>query len=138
MSILAADILDHLESLGLIGGATGWARAAEYLPPSPDKVIAVFETPGLEPEVISADSTEAAYDRPGFQIRARGDVFGYAAMRLKMAAIYTALHGIEITGSTNADGYLLIRAVQSAPFPIGLDEKSRPGATWNFIAIKDR
>lgn len=138
MTTLAVDILDTLEAAGLIGGVTGWARAAEYLPPSPDKVVAVFETPGLPPEVVSEGSTETAYDIPGFQVRARGDVHGFAAMRDKLAAIYIELHGTAIAAQTDRPGYLFVRAVQSAPMSLGLDEKSRPGATWNFVAIKER
>lgn len=138
MAILATDIVDFLAGLGLIDGATGWTSAKEYMPPSPDKIIAVFETPGLEPEIVSEGVTETAYDQPGFQIRARGAAHGYAAMRDKLTAIFAALHGVSITGTTNNAGYLLVRAVQSAPMNLGHDEKSRPEATWNFLTVRER
>ena len=137
MSLLT-DVLDHLAAEGLIDGATGWTGSAGYLPPTPDKVIAVFETPGDPPEMISVGSTEQAYDAPGFQIRGRGAAMGYEALREKMGAIFLALHDSTLSPATGEPAYVLVRAVQSGPLPLGLDENDRPGMTWNFTALRER
>ena len=137
MSLLN-DVLDYLTDLGLVGGSTGWSTAASYLPPTPDRVIAVFETPGLAPELVKTGSVETAYDWPGFQVRGRGTKFDYAALRTKMGEIFRALHGSELAPVTGDPAYVLVQAVQSGPLPLGLDETDRPGLTWNFTAIRER
>lgn len=133
MALLVTEVLDYLEAQGIVAGATGWTRAAGYLPPDPDKVVAVFATPGNPPEIVRDGSTETAYDEPGFQVRGRGEVFGYSDLETKMRAIYTSLHGVAI-----AANYVLVRANNSAVLPLGLDEKGRPGMTWNFSAVRER
>lgn len=136
--MLITDVLDFLEDLNLVGGATGWRRAAGFLPPSPDRVIAVFETTGLEPELVRVGSTEQAYDNPGFQVRGRGAEWGYADLRDRMGKIYRALHGSELAPATGAPAYVYVHAVQSGPLTLGLDDSNRPGMTWNFIAMRER
>lgn len=136
--MLVTDVLDFLEDEGLIGGETGWGRAAGYLPDSPNQMIAVFETPGALPESKSASSIETEYDEPAFQVRGRGDKFGYEALRTKMGAIYRALHGSELSPASGDPVYVFVYARQSGPFPLGLDENNRPGLTWNFTALRER
>ncbi len=139
MALLITDILDFLVAEEIIGGATGWGEFAGYLPPTPDKVIVVFETPGLIPEIVKVGSSEQAYDEPGFQIRGRGDGFDYGPLREKMGEVYRALHDADMDTVTTGDPqYVLIRAVQSGPLPLGLDNASRVGMTWNFEAMRER
>lgn len=138
MARLITDVLSYLEDQGLIGGATGWTGAAGYLPPSPDQIIAVFETPGLEPETAPGGSSETEYDLPGFQVRGRGSVFGYAALRDKMGAVFRALHDSDLAPASGDPQYVFVQAVQSGPLPMGLDEVNRPGLTWNFVAMRER
>ena len=138
MALLITDVLDFLVAEGLIGGATGWAQAAGYIPPEGDKVIAVFETAGLVPEVVKAGSDEQAYDDPGFQIRGRGAEFGYDELRQKMGAVYRSLHGSTLGPTTGDPAYVFVYGVQSGPLPLGLDDKSFPHLTWNFIAMRER
>ena len=133
MALMATEILDFLAAEGLIGGATGWARAATYLPPSPDQVIAVFSTPGDPPEITPSGSAETAYDEPGFQVRGRGAEFGAEALENKMWAVYRALHDGDVGGN-----YVLVRAVQSGPMMMGYDASGRPEMTWNFSVIRER
>ena len=131
---LLGDVIAYLVSLGLIDGTTGWTGYKGYLPPSPDSVIVVYETPGADPELVGIDSEEIEYDDPGFQIRGRGPVHGYDALRGKMGAIYRALHGSTL----GSPFYVQVRSTQSGPMPMGLDDKSRPGMTWNFVAMRRR
>lgn len=128
---LLTEILDYLQTQGVIAGATGWARAASELPPDPDKVICVYETPGPAPELEKASGVQE-YDEPGFQVRGRGDAFGYEALRTKMGEVYAALHGAQPTS------YIYIEAVQSGPMPMGKDASGRPHLTWNFRAMRER
>lgn len=138
MALLITDVLNFLVSEGIIEGATGWTRGAGYLPPDPDQVIAVFETPGLVPEVVKTGSTEQAYDNPGFQIRGRGGEFGYDALRQKMGQVFRTLHESVLAPTSGDPLYVIVTAVQSGPLPIGLDEESRPGLVWNFTAMRER
>ncbi len=138
MALLITDVLDFLVAEGIIGGATGWTRGAAYLPPDPDQIIAVFETTGLVPEVVKTGSTEQSYDNPGFQVRGRGTEFGYEALRIKMGQVYRTLHGSALGPASGDPMYVIVTAVQSGPLPIGLDDESRPGLTWNFIAMRER
>ena len=138
MALLITDVLDYLEAQSLIGGVTGWTRAAGYLPPSPDQVVAIFETPGEVPEVVPEGSTEQAYDVPGFQVRARGGEFGYSALRTKIGAIYRSLHGSTLSPTTGDPGYVYVYGVQSGPLPMGNDGNNRPELVWNFVAMRER
>ncbi len=138
MALLVTDVLDFLQAEGLIAGATGWERAASGLPPEPDKVIVVFESGGFPPELKPVGSAETEYDEPTFQVRGRADKFGYGALRAKMGAIYLALHGSELAPASGDPAYVLVRAMQAGPFPLGLDKNDRPGLTWNFTALRER
>jgi len=138
MALLITDVLDFLVSEGVIGGATGWDQFAGYLPPDPDQVIVVFETPGLIPAIRKDGSTELEYDEPGFQIRGRSNKFDYEALRIKMGEVFRSLHGSDLSPATGDPTYVIVRAVQSGPLPLGLDDESRNGMTWNFEAMRER
>lgn len=135
---LITDVIDFLEDEGLIGGETGWAGYEGYLPPEPDQVIVVFETGGFPPEVKRNGSTEQEYDEPTFQILGRGDGFGNAALRDKMGTVYRALHDSELSPASGDPQYVFVYALQSGPFPLGLDDNDRPRLTWNFKALRER
>lgn len=138
MTLMVDDVLDFLVAEGLVGGATGWTVAYGHLPPTPDQVIAVFETPGLPPEAAPAGSTETEYDEPGFQIRGRGATFGMAALRILMGQIYRALHKSSLAPATGDPAYVFVFAEQSGPLTLGLDDDSRPSLTWNFRCMRER
>lgn len=138
MALLIDDVFDFLTARGLIGGSSGWAGFCGFLPPDPDKVIAIYETPGEAPDNFSAGSVPSQYDRPSFQVRGRGDVHGYEALRLKMGAIYRALHNSELTPATGDPVYTFVFSEQSGPHHLGLDDSSRPELTWNFRAMRQR
>ncbi len=138
MANLIDDVLDFLESEVLVAGATGWTRAASWMPPDPDQIVAVYETPGTAPEQIRDGSTEQAYDDVGFQVRIRGAAHGYEAAREQIGKIYRALHGSSLAPATGDPAYLIVHATQSGPMPLGLDENERPGMTWNFRTMRER
>lgn len=127
MSLLD-DIGAKLTSDGVVGGATGWTLGKSYLPPSPDQVVALFETAGPE-----ADQTEGTrYDEPTFQVRARGATFEYDQLRDKMTEVFNSLNDATIAG------FVFVFAVQSGPLPLGYDENNRPELSWNFATMKQR
>ena len=139
MSLLLTDVTAFLVSEGLIEGATEWVKKSGHMPSSPDKVIVVYETGGFPPESAPDSSDETEYDEPTFQVRGRGVAFGYEELRTKMGAIYRALHGSELAPASGDPVYVYVYAIQSGPFPLGLDKvDDRPEMTWNFKALRER
>lgn len=135
---LLDDIGDHLVAALVVGGATGWTLAKGFMPPSPDKVVALFETPGLEAGHVPDLGSEEAFDQPGLQVRVRGSAFDYATARTKIQEAFEALHGNEPVVTSGEPLIVYINAVQSAPLPMGLDGSNRPEMTWNFIMMRQR
>lgn len=128
MSILD-DMGTHLADNSIVSGATGWTLAKSYQPATPDKVLTIYETGGPAP-----DQTQGTgHDFPTFQVRGRGEEFGYEALRTKMQEVFDSLNDAAISG------YVYIFAAESAPIPIGYDKNSnRPVLVWNFKAMKAR
>lgn len=125
---LLDDIGTALTTASVVGGATGWTLAKGFEPVSPDAVVTVYETGGGEPD--QSDGTK--YDVPTFQIRVRGDAFGYSAARTKMNDVFAALNDATISG------YVYVFSRQSGPIPLGHDGKTRPLLTMNFHAMRNR
>lgn len=119
-------LLEDIETFLTNAGVTaGWTLYKSVMPPSPDKVIALFETGGWMPQTAS--------DFPvlTFQVRVRAEEFGYAAARAKMEAILHALHNANITG------YVYCFAMQSAPNFLGYDQQgNRPDLSLNFRLMR--
>lgn len=135
---LLDSIADHLEDEGIGGGLTGWAIYKSILPASPDKAIAIFETPGETPEIVSEGSSEIKYVNPGIQIRVRGLKFNYEEARLKIMEIFKALHGAEPTTNPGEPEYVYVYAIGSGPLPMGLDTSERPELSWNFRVMREQ
>lgn len=115
-------IHDFLETQTIAGGATGWELYKGFLPDTADKSVAIFESPGLVPE---NDSTNTSF-YPAFQVRVRGDAFGYEVARAKMQEIRGILNDANITN------LVYVYANQSGPTPLGNDGNDRPNFTLNF------
>ena len=71
-------------------------------------------------------------------MRGRGVAFGHSDLRTKMGAVYRTLHGSALAPATGDPAYVIVRAVQSGPMPMGLDSANRPEMTWNFTALRER
>jgi len=128
MTALLDDIGTALTTASVVGGATGWALAKAFEPPTPNRVVSVYETGGGEPD--QTDGTK--YDSPTFQVRVRGDEFGYSDARDKMDDVFAALNDATISG------YVYVFARQSGPIPLGHDGNTRPLMTLNFQALRER
>ncbi len=125
---LLDDIGAHLVSENVVDGATGWALAKGFEPPSPDKVVTLYELPGDEPD--QTDGTK--YDLPALQVRVRGDEFGYDAARTQLQTVFAALNDATITG------YVYVYANQSGPISLGHDGSTRPLLTQTYVTMKQR
>jgi len=126
MSILD-DIGAELTSDGVVGGVTDWVLAKSYMPPTPDNVIALFETGGDAPD----QTPGTKYEYPTFQVRVRGSKFGYEAARIKIQEVFDSLNDSTISG------YIYVFPLQSGPIPLGYDrEDNRPELSWNFATMK--
>ena len=125
---LLDDIGTYLTSQNVVGGETGWTLAKGFEPPTPDKIVTIYELPGDEP-----DQTEGTkYDYPFFQTRVRGEEFGYEETRTKVQAVFNALNDADISG------YVYVFARQSGPQSLGHDGLTRPILTLDFAVMKQR
>lgn len=122
MSAYVNAIAAHLVTAGLAGGSTGWTVSKLRSIDTPDQLIVVRETGGLEPE----QATDRRYRRPTFQIEVRGSREDAQAPSEKAEAILTALDRATVSGFT------VFRAQQSTPFGLGLDGNGRPSFAVNF------
>lgn len=127
--MLLDEIGTYLTNQGVVGGATGWTLAKAYMPPSPDQVVALFETGGFAPEL------PVDLDRPTFQVRVRGTKMDYPGARAKIDQVVTELHKFQ--GTLSGVYYVMIAAMQS-PMPLGYDENERPELAVNFRALRSR
>lgn len=120
------DIAAHLTTAMIVGGSTGWAIYKDWIPPDPDKLVAIFPYPGANPE----KGFSLRY--PNFQIRVRGeaDTAGYDAMRDKLEAIRANLHAIT-NDTVNSVSYAFVIAI-SSPLSLGRDKNNRPELSLNF------
>lgn len=105
----------------------GWTLYKGILPPSPDRVVALFETGGYPPQ------TASDFPVVTFQVRVRGAAYGYAAARQVVEDVLAALHGAQ------PSGYVYVYAMQSAPALLGYDtQDNRPELAINFRAMRDQ
>ncbi len=123
--MLLDEIGAWLVERGVAGGATGWALAKAYMPPSPDQVVGLFETGGFLPSPSA--------DRLTFQVRVRGAKLDYPGARSKIGQALDALQ--KLAGELSGAGYVSITAMQ-APFPMGYDANDRPEVACNFAAVR--
>lgn len=128
--MLLDEIGTHLVNQGIVGGATGWTLAKAHMPPDPDQVVALFETPGLAPFPPGIE-----LDKPGIQVRVRAARKRYDLARSKLAEVYAALHGF--TGNLSLNYYVMILALSSA-LPLGEDTNERPEIAQNYIVYRSR
>ena len=131
--MLLDEIATRLQSqgVGTTASTASWFVAKGFLPPTPDKCIALFETGGLPNDPHEA----ALVDRPTFQVRVRGDAYGYSTGRAKLGAARTALE----VGNTTLSGRRFIHVVaQGEPVSLGQDENNRPSLVMNFTALRSR
>ena len=128
---------DFYQNLGT-SGLTGWPICKGFIPPEPDQVIGLFETPGEAPDIISKTVIgEQSYDVVGLQVRMRGAVDGYRELRSQLQLVYKALHQNE-PNVTSGQDYIFIYASNPAPLPMGKDSNNRDELVMNFLVMMRR
>jgi len=117
------DIALYLQEQGV--GIVGKTIFEGYLPPKPDRALALYETGGSESELA------AAIDRPTFMVMGRGKTWTEARNFAFQA--YDKLNGLceEILNGTR---YLLIVATTGF-LSVGTDESGRYLCSVNFRCI---
>lgn len=120
---LVEDVATYLESVGM--------DVPVYrgrVPDSPDAVLAVLDYAGLAPQIVH-DEVLPAYERPNFQVVARGERDDYDAAHDAAYAAWRALfvHGAVINGTT----YHSIEPLAS-PFRLDVDANDRVIFAANF------
>jgi len=128
--------LDALKNHLVAKGIT-WPIYTGYLPPTPDQVIALFETPGDDADIVS-DSSEISYDKSGFQVRVRGARLDYESVRDQIHLCFVALHANEPATTSGEPVFVYVYAVGSGPLPMGLDGNERHELSWNFRTMRSR
>lgn len=119
------------QGVGVVGSTANWVVKKNWMSPSPDRAIALFETGGFPNDFHES----ALIDRPTFQVRVRGPKGGASTARVKIGAARTAL---EI-GSTTLTGWRYVHIVaQGEPTFLGMDENQRPEYVMNFTALRSR
>lgn len=120
------------QSVGVTGTTASWAVYKGHEPELPDKVISIFETGGLPNQPHEGEML----DLPTFQVRVRGDSYGYSTARSKLGAARTALEGM--TAGTFSGRYYCQVTANGEPISLGQDGSHRPIVVMNFTALRSR
>lgn len=123
------DLGTALTTAGLVDGVSGWKLYLGFINDTPDKAVCIYELPGGAPEQAWS------IDRPGFQIRVRGEADGYQAARAKWQAIFELLHDGDASVGAS---WVYLYATHSGPMSLGQDEKRRPHLGLRLAAMRNR
>lgn len=133
-------LLDEVQSylvtqgVGVAGSTANYVVAKGYEPDSPDKVITLLETGGLRNEGYSTGGVE----RPTFQVRVRGNAFGYSTARAKIDSAKTNLEQVINKKIGSPAWYYLHIQAMSPPKSLGQDARDRPTVVQDFWAYRSR
>jgi hypothetical protein len=130
--MLGEDLQDLIEAQGL--GTSGTDLLVGGMPPSPDTVTTILETPGMAPSFVKGQALPAI-EYPRVQIKQRGGPHDNIAPRLKLERIYQMLMA-RPAETLNGTKYLAWVPVQS-PGVFERDENMRWVFVVNFEAWKE-
>lgn len=130
--MLADDVITVLVGGGL--GTAGSDLLIGALPPSPDVVTVVTETPGFAP-TYAQGADAPAFETPRFQLRTRGAPNDYQAPRLRIERAYQLL-AARPAGAVNGTPYAAWIPVQT-PGVFAMDDNRRWIFYVNFEAWKE-
>ncbi len=109
-------------------GTSGWQIEISQMPDTPDDVIMISDTGGLEP------NPKWLLDFPTIQCMIRGSANKYLETFREAKAVKDLLLGIQ--SFTNADGDRWVSITQNGDLAfIGRDESMRPLFSINFALI---
>lgn len=109
-------------------GTSGWELHTGAMPDTPDEVIMLTDTMGLDP------NPKWTLDFPACQVMVRGQVSGYLDTYREAKAVKDLLLGVD--SFTTGDGDRLVSITQNGDLGgIGRDENMRPLFVINFALI---
>ncbi len=108
-------------------GASGWTIESGVMPDSPDRVIMISDTVGIEP------NPKWLLDFPRAQVLVRGNANGYLDTFREAKAVKDILLGVD-SQDINGDRLVSITISGDLAF-IGRDEDMRPMFSINFDLI---
>lgn len=116
---------EHLKDLlATHVGVSGWQIEIGAMPPTPDEVIMISDTGGLEP------NPKYLLDFPTCQVMVRGNVSGYLDTFREAKAVKDLLLGID---AQDINGDRIDGIIQNGDLGfIGRDETNRPLFVVNF------
>lgn len=126
MNSPAVDVRQFLIDMLIVDTVGGYKSFAGFFPPDPDKIVAITDSPGGEPE------TGFMLEHIGVQLRMRGATFDYANTYTAVMQVFDALQGVAIS-----DEYPLCRFQQSPMFS-EYDVKNRPVWSMNLMLMRTR
>lgn len=120
----------------MAGSTADWGIFSGFMPPLPDRAVAIFESGGRESvRAMSESAGKTPAERPRVQVLVRGQPFDYQQARLKANDVFKVLDQLGET-TVNSTRYLWMAAVQS-PFSLGQDENNRPEIACNYDVVKE-
>ena len=119
-----------LTAQGAVGGDSGYTLALNWMPPSPDQIVAVTEYGGDVPQ------HRAGLERHSVQVRVRGLPSGAQAAATKMDAVRTILAYHDRTDDSTDVLECVPRA--SGMLSMGRDDNERPEFSVNFEVWRSR
>lgn len=121
MSVGARDLLTpHV-------GTSGWAIEIGAMPDTPNKLIGVYDTGGVDP------NPKWLLDFPTLNIIVRGEINGYLDTYREAKAVKDILLGVD-SQDLNGDRWVSVLMNGDMGF-IGRDEAERPTFSMNFSLI---
>lgn len=133
------DVRTHLQSAGLIDGATGWVSVKRFEhDDGGNQQVIITEDGGPTPEMKASQGIgDSALGDAGVQVRVRGEPHKASDTKSKAQEIIDELHGqrgLVISGTT----YYRIRSLTREPVFAGYDDDRRPSHTASFRLLSDQ
>lgn len=125
--MMLSDIASALQTAG--AGTKGTDLFQGEKPDTPDNLVALFEYGGSPPPLVF---TGTKLELPGLNVWIRNK--SYPTGRAKAQAVFDALHGKAISGTT---GKILLCKANQSPEGMGKDETGRHEWVINFSVIKE-
>jgi hypothetical protein len=138
--LLLDDFRDILSSGGVgVRTATGdYAIYTGFLPPAPDKVIALFELSGFPSlHTHRSGAGQPVLEQPQLQVMIRTDRDGYSTGRQKCQAVRQLLDGLRNKAVTGGGRYQWVSSL-GTPFLLQRDENNRVvfSATYEIMTTE--
>ena len=130
MSVVS-DVVSYLAALDIVDGSSDWPSVRGVLHDASDRLVAVRNDGGPQPEIGAAEGLgSAAFRDPRVHLTVRGGPHDRDSTDDKAQEIYDALHGLMATtlGATQYDRIV----AETTPIEVGQDENARPIHTVAF------